>query len=128
MHGRKKPEQPQSITEASALRQKGELLLRTFDLVLLRNAKKDYSEETLELIERVLRTNPDFYTAWNLRRKILLHMYPIVDGQTCEHGEKLDNDELRNRELKLTEDCIKRNPKSCKRIVHLYLTRNKMEY
>jgi geranylgeranyl transferase type-2 subunit alpha len=112
MHGRKKPDQPRSATEVSTLQQKADLLLKSFSMVLDRRIRRDHSEESLELASRVLRTNPDFYTAWNFRRDILVDTFGFPKNK-C--SERLSSLEISSRELKLTEDCIRKNPKSCKK-------------
>ena len=88
--------------------------------------------ETLELTSKMLRNNPDFYTLWNFRREILYYLYPDLQSSsppqlstlalttvvptsssTAAKSDVYDKSVLRDGELALSTEGIKRNPKSC---------------
>jgi hypothetical protein len=69
----------------------------------------------------MLRNNPDFYTLWNYRREILMSMHADTLGLSIDVPENKiptaageAGEAVRNEELQLSEDGIRRNPKSCK--------------
>ncbi|KAM3964836.1 rab geranylgeranyltransferase subunit alpha [Aphomia sociella] len=68
--------------------------------------KEEMDKELLEITGKVLTSNPDIYTLWNIRREIL----NIFKVDMESEKEKLS--ELYDDELHLTEYCLKINPKS----------------
>ncbi|KAJ8726387.1 hypothetical protein PYW07_001085 [Mythimna separata] len=64
----------------------------------------ELDKELLELTGKVLSSNPDIYTLWNIRREILIIF------QKNDDNEELS--QLYDAELHLTEYCLKINPKS----------------
>lgn len=114
MHGRKKPTVPQSEAEVTALGRKTKILAATIDAIINKKTAKDYSSETFALTGQILRTNPDFYSVWNLRREILISQYSELSHAMKLPETKIVLDSALHEELKLTEDAIKKNPKSCK--------------
>ncbi|XP_050362376.1 geranylgeranyl transferase type-2 subunit alpha [Nymphalis io] len=68
-----------------------------------KNAEQD--EEQLDLTAKVLSSNPDIYTLWNIRREVLIVLSKNKDSE--ENVSK-----LYDSELSLTEYCLKINPKS----------------
>lgn len=112
MHGRKKTTESRSEAELTALRLKAESAAKTTEDVLRMKKEKLYTMGSLELTGKILRSNPDFYSVWNYRKEILMSLSNDLSSSTGEHHHK--DDTLRDQELKLSEDCIKRNPKSCK--------------
>ncbi|KAJ3284743.1 hypothetical protein HK104_009799 [Borealophlyctis nickersoniae] len=65
---------------------------------------REFDDEALGLTTSIVSLNPEFYTAWNFRREILLETF-----------KSLDEDERQKRclsELKLVEDALRLNPKS----------------
>lgn len=119
MHGRKKPTSPRSESETTALQKKTQQASGMIALVLGKKKANDMSEETLELTGKVLRSLTDFYSVWNFRRRILISMTPELallesKGAVGERDipVKLVNAELVRRELQLSEDGIRKNPKS----------------
>jgi hypothetical protein len=110
MHGRKKPTQPQSEAELGALGKKTKVLAATVDSIINKKKEKEYSSDTLLLTGQILRNTPDFYSVWNLRREILISQKPKLSAVV---DEKIVDDPVVKEELKLTEDAIKKNPKSC---------------
>ena len=82
--------------------------------------------ETLELTSKMLRNNPDFYTLWNFRREILHYLYPDLQSSSppqlstsptsssiAAKSIVYDKSVIRDGELALSTEGIKRNPKSC---------------
>ncbi|XP_077285094.1 rab geranylgeranyltransferase subunit alpha [Arctopsyche grandis] len=67
--------------------------------IFLKRSQKAYDEESLKLTAEVLGDNPDFGTLWNFRREILLSYDTNIE-------------EFLDIELRLTENCLKVNPKS----------------
>jgi geranylgeranyl transferase type-2 subunit alpha len=61
---------------------------------------------TLELIGTVLSINQDYYTLWNFRRDIVANLLAQDSSSAAFPPELLEP------ELKLTELCLKKNPKS----------------
>ena len=114
MHGRKKSTEPRSEAEIKTLDRKTELYSKTLYIVLERKKCKDFTEEALELTAKMLKSNPDFYSVWNYRKEILVAMIPDLAIVVNTDHNRIVNDEVRVRELKLSEDCIRKNPKSCK--------------
>ena len=120
MHGRKKPTQPRSEGETTALQKKTFALSATISLILEKKKENDVSDETLELTGKVLRNLTDFYSIWNFRRRILLSKnQEIADLEAaglmgeCGVSPKIVATDLVQRELQLSEDSIRKNPKSC---------------
>lgn len=91
MHGRKKQSVPRSDEEIAALRKKGENYRLLSSHVLA--GRKQGKPGDLKVIAKLLLANCDSYTMWNYRRS----------------SDCLDDPE---RELDLTAECLKRNPKS----------------
>ncbi|KAK4998153.1 Rab geranylgeranyltransferase [Elasticomyces elasticus] len=50
------------------------------DEVNRRIANKDFTGETLQLTAKLLSENPEYYTIWNHRRRILLHAFDEAEG------------------------------------------------
>ena len=80
-------------------------------LIFNKRREKDFSPETMMITGKVLRLNPDFYSLWNFRREILLSQ--VSELSTASVAQKVRNDEVRDLELQISADGIKRNPKSC---------------
>ena len=123
MHGRKKTSTVASDAEVAAIQRKAESLLETVQKFFELKKKGDKTDTTLEFTSKLLRINPDFYSVWNYRKEIIIFNNASL-LVPAEHKSQLivDND-LREKELKLSEDCIKKSPKSCKdkivRIIHI---------
>ncbi|RKP27557.1 hypothetical protein SYNPS1DRAFT_12501, partial [Syncephalis pseudoplumigaleata] len=60
-------------------------------------------EETLRMTTRLLHWHPDFYTVWNYRRQILLHLF-----EASEEGKQ----PICTSELRLVEELVRKQPKS----------------
>ncbi|XP_026757236.2 geranylgeranyl transferase type-2 subunit alpha [Galleria mellonella] len=68
--------------------------------------KEELDLELMELTGKVLTSNPDIYTLWNIRREILNIFRKDMESE----GQQLVD--LYDAELRLTEYCLKINPKS----------------
>eukprot|EP01040_Poterioochromonas_malhamensis_P021419 gene21419-25837_t len=110
MHNRKKPDAPPSEAETKALKEKTFMYKSLVDVVLQKKHVKDKSVETLTLVGKLLKLNPDFYSLWNMRREILLESFPSL--ATASPEAKLDLPDVRDVELQISADGIRRNPKS----------------
>eukprot|EP00753_Platysulcus_tardus_P019839 PLAT7572.3.p1 GENE.PLAT7572.3~~PLAT7572.3.p1 ORF type:complete len:282 (+),score=75.91 PLAT7572.3:161-1006(+) len=65
-----------------------------------------YTPEALELIQKMLLFNPDFYSMWNYRKEALLSAWEAIEDEA-----KLAEEE--EHELWLTAECLRHgNPKS----------------
>nr|BAN21361.1 rab geranylgeranyl transferase alpha subunit [Riptortus pedestris] len=65
--------------------------------------KCEFDDEALDLISDILITNPDIYTLWNFRKEILLtYKDKSHDDLAC----------ILSNEMRLTEMCLRANPKS----------------
>lgn len=89
---------------------------------LLTNCLGELDGELLTLTENQLKSNPDIYTFWNIRREVLLHLKSELDVscfkttnhlETCQpsDSEKAEKefDGLLSAELFLTQECIEVN-------------------
>jgi geranylgeranyl transferase type-2 subunit alpha len=115
MHNRKKPTAPPTDAEVSALKEKTSMYRTLVDMVLTKKREKDSSQETLVLVGKLLKLNPDFYSLWNMRKEILLIQYPQLNDASVQH--KVELNEVRELELQISADGIRRNPKACKIIM-----------
>lgn len=111
MHNRKKPVVPPSEAEVNAMREKTAMYKSLVQVVLTKKMQKDMSLETLSLVGKLLKLNPDFYSLWNMRREILFFHYP--DLVTASPSNKFDLPDIRDVELQVSADGIRKNPKSC---------------
>lgn len=101
MHNRKKTTRAITEAELEALRAKTEGYNRLSAAVLeMRKVAVD-RQSALDLTGKMIAMNPDFYSLWNFRREMLC---PAVDLR-LEVGEA-------SRELTLSTEAIKKNPKS----------------
>ncbi len=76
MHNRRKLDRPLRVNELHAMKEKSVSYKSLVELILEKRQKKDYSTDSLELLGKMLKLNPDFYSLWNFRREILLHLLP----------------------------------------------------
>ncbi|CAB3231014.1 unnamed protein product [Arctia plantaginis] len=106
MHGRVKVR----TTEEEKARKEKERQekLKVFEHAMqkIQQKRKDaeYDKDLLDLTGKVLSSNPDIYTLWNIRREILKIFKK--NNETEELPQQYD------AELHLTEYCLKTNPKS----------------
>ena len=118
MHGRKKISIPLSVSEIEKVQKKIQTFTSLVTILFERKQLNDYSIETLKLTTKLLASNPDLYSMWNYRREILISLHSESLGLTNENISKVKiiADNIRDEELNLTVEAIKRNSKSCKQI------------
>jgi len=115
MHNRKKQERPPTDAEVAALKKKSTTYASLVNILFDRRSKHDHSNETLDLIGKMLRNNPDFYTLWNFRREVLFSLHPGLQSAGGASGEKFRDESaaaICEAEMSLSADGIRRNPKS----------------
>ena len=111
MHGRKKT--VQSETEKKILKEKADTYNILVTRVLAKKKIGDSTTESLNITEKILKNNPDFYCLWNYRRNILLNLHgDTLNLSEDETKNKVTSIDVSDQELQLVEDCIRRNPKS----------------
>jgi geranylgeranyl transferase type-2 subunit alpha len=114
MHNRKKLDRPPTDAEVAALEKKTQTYASLVSIIFQRRAAKDMTAETLSLVGKLIKNNPDFYSLWNFRREILLHMNTGLQECTNQQKYNASNaNDLRDDELNLSAEGILRNPKSC---------------
>lgn len=115
MHNRKKLERPPTDAEVAALQKKCQTYASLVGICFDRRKAQDHSDDTLQLVAKMLKNNPDFYSLWNFRREVLISMNsdlanaskqtPFVDANASV---------ILEQEMSLSAEAIQRNPKSCK--------------
>ncbi len=134
MHGRKKQSTPTSDVEKDVLQKKATLFQKLSTAILtVRNkldshlkAKHDSFQdcddnktslnfdELLTMSENICKSNPDFYSVWNIRRELLILKHDLPNFMCSKSREdKLVNNDLVQLELDLTAAAIRKNSKSC---------------
>lgn len=106
MHGVKRVRYTKEALEAKRLRDQAKLkeYLELSEELLLKKKSKDLSKAAFDLTTRVLRINPEFYTAWNYRRNIFLQqLFPSISPSEIN--------ELLNEDLSMTFSFLKQHPK-----------------
>ncbi|KAJ7445740.1 hypothetical protein B0H11DRAFT_2086653 [Mycena galericulata] len=106
MHNVKRVRLTPEALAAKKLREQSKIkdYLALSDQVLSKKASNDWSREAFDLTTRILLINPEFATAWNFRRNILLH--GIFPGSSATEINDLLTDEL-----SLTTVALKTHPK-----------------
>jgi len=119
MHGRVRVSEAPSAEVQAAQEKKARTYTELSRVLLQRRREGDLGSETKELIGKMLRSNPDFYTLWNYRREVLQSQcaaagLPLAEALAQRGASKVEGagDLLVQAELSLTADCIKKNPKS----------------
>ena len=67
--------------------------------------------ESMAMTAKLLRSNPDFSSLWNYRREIISHWCPNHSVEGKFEGDNFES--IRDTELALSADGLRRNPKSC---------------
>nr|CAD7428877.1 unnamed protein product [Timema monikensis] len=83
--------------------------------LFLKRRKGEYDEEAMEICEQLLTSNPDIYTIWNIRREVIETFRENRFNQQTPPAILRTEDELQSSlegELRLTEQCLRNNPKS----------------
>lgn len=116
MHGRKKVAGGPSEAELSALDQKAATYSSLVSILFGKRKSGDHSPDVLDLLSKMLKSNPDFYSLWNYRREVLLSQYSDLGlKESAANGDKIPSSigsAIRDKELELTADGIRKNPKS----------------
>ncbi|KAG7452843.1 rab-protein geranylgeranyltransferase, partial [Guyanagaster necrorhizus] len=105
-HGIKRVRQSKEALEARKAHEQAKIkdYLALNDDILTRKKNKDWSKDALDLTTRMLQINPEFYTAWNYRRTILLN--GIFASRTPQEINEFLSDDL-----SLTTLALKAHPK-----------------
>ncbi|KAJ4488431.1 rab-protein geranylgeranyltransferase [Lentinula aciculospora] len=106
MHGVRQARQTREALEAKRIKEQSKLhdYLALTDDVLSRKNQNDWSRRALQATTQLLQVNPEFYTVWNYRRRILVN--GIFPESTPEQIKDLLNDDL-----SLTMAALKIHPK-----------------
>ena len=140
MHGRKlSDEKNRTAEELEAIRIKTLKYSKLSNIGLQYSNDNIYNDEAFAVCTSLLKINPDFYTMWNFRRRILINKYSELglsnnsgDGSGNNNNNNDDDnddndisssgnnkipsseqaDTLLQQEYKLTQSCISKNPKS----------------
>jgi geranylgeranyl transferase type-2 subunit alpha len=113
MHGRKKTLTVASDAELAAIQRKADSLSATVQTFFDLKKKGDKTDVALEFTGKLLKINPDFYSVWNYRKEILVFNNAALLAPAEDKSQLIVDNDLREKELKLSEDCITKSPKSC---------------
>ncbi|KAJ0181880.1 hypothetical protein K1T71_002602 [Dendrolimus kikuchii] len=107
MHGRVKVRTTEEEKARKERERQEKLKIFKYAMQKIQSKRKssELDKELLELTGKVLSSNPDIYTLWNIRRDIL-----NIFRKNNEADESLS--QMFDAELHLTEYCLKINPKS----------------
>ncbi|KAJ4297859.1 Rab geranylgeranyltransferase [Kalmusia sp. IMI 367209] len=78
------------------------------DLVTTKVLEKQYTLEVLGLVTKLLNENPEYYTIWNHRRRILNALFP---SDSTDDPSTRRNDDLLQNDLQLTFGLLRKYPK-----------------
>ncbi|XP_023939140.2 geranylgeranyl transferase type-2 subunit alpha [Bicyclus anynana] len=106
MHGRIKVRttEEEKARKEKERQEKLKVFKHAMQKILYKRKQGEQDDEQLEITGKVLSSNPDIYTLWNIRREIL-----ILFSKTKNEEEM---SKIYDTELNLTEYCLKINPKS----------------
>ncbi|CAH2066826.1 unnamed protein product, partial [Iphiclides podalirius] len=106
MHGRVKvrTSEEEKARKEKERQEKLKVFKNAMQKIQLKRQQCEFDKDLLELTGKVLMSNPDIYTLWNIRREILQQIKNI---NTEDDLTKVFDDEL-----SMTEYCLKINPKS----------------
>ncbi|KAG9149668.1 hypothetical protein Leryth_017581 [Lithospermum erythrorhizon] len=106
MHGRPRKDRSEEEQQASANKAKQ---LRSLQSQFLQfHHSKTFTKEALEVSAKLLKANPEHYTAWNYRKL-------AVEDLLNESGAEIDSETIKSileQELRLVEDALRKNYKS----------------
>eukprot|EP01134_Creolimax_fragrantissima_P007495 CFRG7495T1 len=96
MHGRLKVKDPAVIVEAKRKekREKQKKYCALTKMVLQNRCAHVHTMPALKLTEKLLLNNPDFYTAWNYRREIILSWQ---ENERVELKKQIESEEYKSR-------------------------------
>jgi geranylgeranyl transferase type-2 subunit alpha len=114
MHGRKRQVlSPEQQADANAVLQKKIQSYKKLSSIAFKNFNdKNTSFEAYDLNGQLLCINPDVYSLWNHRKEIILHQLKDELHEQQDSNSSTIIPEALSRELKVTQDAIKRNSKS----------------
>ena len=112
MHGRKK--QLLSTADEEKIHKKRNVYGTLLQIIFSKRKLKEHTNDSLELTEKLLIMNPDFYSLWNFRREILLELHPMLNRKSSDISAISDLMDVKQKELLLSAEAIRRNSKSCK--------------
>ncbi|CAM9240482.1 unnamed protein product [Ectocarpus fasciculatus] len=135
MHGRKKSDLPQTKEEKDAVRAKISNYKKVVGAIRHKRASGQMDAEYKQLLGKLLRLHPDYYSMWNFRKEaVLAELSRIGDAHSGQDGgdggdkvaeesssgtlspsaqeQEQEKKKIYKEELALSVDCIKRNPKS----------------
>ncbi|KAJ3997531.1 rab-protein geranylgeranyltransferase [Lentinula boryana] len=106
MHGVRRARQSKEALEVKRRKEQSKLrdYLALTDDVLTRKKRNEWSREALHATTQLLQINPEFYTVWNYRRRILIN--GVFPESTPEQIKDLLTDDL-----SLTMEALKIHPK-----------------
>jgi len=105
MHGRNRAEFTARMAKPEVIQQMNKKVdnYHTLKIALIGRRQSpstpESSTETLSFLSKLLPINPDYYSLWNHRREVIQDTLLPLNTKTCE------------LELKLTEQCLRKNPK-----------------
>jgi len=71
----------------------------------------DFSEDTLKLTSKVLTLNPEYYTVWNQRRRVLQYLFITPEQPTPTDGPTPNAQDLLGQELQFLLPLLMKFPK-----------------
>ncbi|KAG6452521.1 geranylgeranyl transferase type-2 subunit alpha [Manduca sexta] len=106
MHGRVKvrTSEEEKARKDKEKQEKLKVFKNAMQRIQEKRKNSELDKELLELSGKVLSSNPDIYTLWNIRREILNIFRKDIEGEEMS--------QMYDAELHLTEYCLKVNPKS----------------
>lgn len=108
-HGRKLERLSEELKEAQRLKEKHLIKIYLENVEIMEKFRKEKvlnSKDALVATENVVRSNPEHYSCWNYRRRVMLE---LIKAQS--EAEDKSND-LLIKDLLLTGELVKMNPKS----------------
>ncbi|KAI8833668.1 hypothetical protein BJ741DRAFT_611865 [Chytriomyces cf. hyalinus JEL632] len=106
-HNQKKSSAVLSAAETEANKRRTKTYIDTWAVMAtMRDSADPFDPSALDATQAVVELNPDAYTVWNYRRRILTHLF------ATSHSDEKDRVLLAKKDLKLLEKLIRIHPKS----------------
>ncbi|KAI8829146.1 hypothetical protein BJ741DRAFT_624177, partial [Chytriomyces cf. hyalinus JEL632] len=106
-HNQKKSSAVLSAAETEANKRRTKTYIDTWAVMAtIRDSADPFDPSALDATQAVVEINPDAYTVWNYRRRILTHLF------ATSHSDEKDRVLLGKKDLKLLEKLIRIHPKS----------------
>ena len=106
MHGVKRLSQEKRLAKRKENEERAAAYRGRSKAAFERREKKQFDQESLDAIQKVVLENPDHATMWNFRREVLQAMHPPSAGDTEERKAAC------KAEFQLTQEGLQINPKS----------------